>query len=119
MLNEDEHGIKPENGPAYTTCYDAIKVEVEKVNKKVMLVGPEIVGGAYSVGYMEYFLKAENHADKQAPPVASYHWFGGMVNNNTAEEFMTRCKCVIYSVLLKLINQLPLQSQVILIHDSV
>eukprot|EP00729_Bicosta_minor_P014046 gene14046-32181_t len=86
----DEHGIKPENGPAYTTCYDAIKVEVEKVNKKVTLVGPEIVGGAYSVGYMEYFLKSENHADKQAPPVASYHWFGGMVNNNTAEEFMTR-----------------------------
>ena len=66
VLNEDEHGIQPENGPAYTTCYDAIKIEVEKVNKKVTLVGPEIVGGSFSWGYMEYFLKAENHADKQA-----------------------------------------------------
>ena len=87
VLNEDEHAIKPENGPAYTTCYDAIKIEVEKVNKKVTLVGPEVV---MEWGYMEYFLKAENHADKQAPPVASYHWFGGMVNNNTGEDFMTR-----------------------------
>jgi hypothetical protein len=90
VLNEDEHAIKPDNGVAYTTCYDAIKIEVERVNKKVTLVGPEIVGGSWDTGYMEYFLKAENHADKQAPPVASYHWFGGMVNNNTGEEFMTR-----------------------------
>ena len=48
VLNEDEHGIRPEGGPAYTTCYDAIKTEVEKVNKKVTLVGPEIVGGSWS-----------------------------------------------------------------------
>ena len=26
MLNEDEHGIQPDNGQAYTTCFDAIKV---------------------------------------------------------------------------------------------
>ena len=87
VLNEDEHGP---GAVVYTTCYDAIKVEVEKVNTKVTLVGPEIVGGAWSWRYMEYFLKAENHADKQAPPVASYHWFGGMIGNSTGEGFMTR-----------------------------
>jgi hypothetical protein len=47
VLNEDEHGIQPDNGVAYTTCYDAIKLEVEKVNKEVTLVGPEIVGGSW------------------------------------------------------------------------
>ena len=28
MLNEDEHGVKPDDGTAYTECYDAIMAEV-------------------------------------------------------------------------------------------
>ena len=77
MLNEDEHHIQPENGPAYTACYDAIKVEVAKVNPKIVLVGPEIVGGGWSWPYMRYFLDKDNHdtandtsQKKLKPPLA-------------------------------------------------
>ena len=28
VLNEDEHSIQPDDGTAYTTCYDAIAAEV-------------------------------------------------------------------------------------------
>lgn len=90
VLNEDEHGIKPGNGVAYTTCYDAIKVEVTKVNPKIVLVGPEIVGGGWSWPYMKYFLDKANHKDGQAPPVASWHWFGGYIANATGEDIMDR-----------------------------
>ena len=50
---------------AYTQCYDAIKVEVAKVNPTVTLVGPEIVGGGWDLGYMTYFLDKKNHADNE------------------------------------------------------
>ena len=90
VLNEDEHQIHPENGVAYTTCYDAIKVEVEKANSNVTLVGPEIVGGSWSWPYMKYFLDADNHADKKAPPIASYHWFGGYIGNSSGEAILQR-----------------------------
>lgn len=73
VLNEDEHHIKPDDGMAYTICYDAIKSEVKKVNPKVILVGPEIINGQ-PLNYMQYFLNASNHADKEPPPIASYHW---------------------------------------------
>jgi hypothetical protein len=42
VLNEDEHHIAPDNGSAYTKCYDAIQREVVKVNADVILVGPEV-----------------------------------------------------------------------------
>ena len=45
MLNEDEHHIQPDNGVAYTTCFDAIKAEVSRVNPTIVLVGPEIING--------------------------------------------------------------------------
>merc|ERR1719261_2359699 len=32
VLNEDEHHIEPDDGTAYTTCFDAISAEVAKVN---------------------------------------------------------------------------------------
>jgi hypothetical protein len=90
VLNEDEHHIQPENGPAYTQCFDAIKVEVGKINSDIVIVGPEIVGGSWSWSYMKYFLDANNHADKLAPPIATWHWFGGMFHNATAEGVLTR-----------------------------
>ena len=73
VLNEDEHHIKPEDGVAYTVCYDAIKKEVAKVNPAVILVGPEIINGA-PLQYMKYFLNASNHDDNEPPQIASYHW---------------------------------------------
>jgi len=85
VLNENEHNIQPGNGVAYTTCYDAVLLEVRKANADITLVGPEIVGGSWSWPYMEYFLNASNHANKQYPPVASYHWFGGYFANSTGE----------------------------------
>ena len=45
VLNEDEHHIQPDNGVAYTTCFDAIKAEVSRVNPTIVLVGPEIING--------------------------------------------------------------------------
>ena len=85
VLNEDEHHIQPGGGVAYTVCYDAIKVEVEKVNPKVLLVGPEVVADA---SYMEYFLNADNHADKKAPPIASWHWFGGYIGEGNGDAIL-------------------------------
>ena len=65
VLNEDEHAIKPDNGMAYTVCYDAIKAEVAKVNPTITPVGPEIAGtSGHSWDYMHYFLNASHHADK-------------------------------------------------------
>ena len=55
---------------AYTQCFDAIKTEVSKVNPKTVLVGPEIAG---NLNYLLYFLNGTNHADGEAPPIASYH----------------------------------------------
>eukprot|EP01052_Picozoa_sp_SAG31_P050293 SAG31_NODE_11411_length_1033_cov_1.743041_2_plen_54_part_00 len=45
ILNEDEHGIKPDDGTAYTTCFDAVRAQLEKINSTIIPVGPEISGG--------------------------------------------------------------------------
>ena len=88
VLNEDEYGTPPGGGVVYTTCWDAWKAEIAKVNKKMRLVGPETAGGsdgvrgrrrggAASLGgqldYSLYFLDPANHADGEAPPVVSNH----------------------------------------------
>ena len=36
----------PDDGTAYTTCYDAIMAEVHKVNPALPGVGPEIFGAS-------------------------------------------------------------------------
>ena len=46
VLNEDEHHIQPDNGAAYTVCFDAIMKEVRKVNPTIKGVGPEIAGAS-------------------------------------------------------------------------
>ena len=75
MLNEDEHGIKPDDGTAYTTCYDAIAAEVSKINPIIQLVGPEIAGtSGHSADYLIHFLNASNHHPAVPPAVSSYHW---------------------------------------------
>ena len=64
VLNEDEHNIEPDDGTAYTTCYDAIKKEVAKVNPTITLVGPEIAGtSGHSTEYLMNFLNASRHDD--------------------------------------------------------
>jgi len=45
---KDEHQIQPDNGAAYTVCYDAIKKEVAKVNPTIVPVGPEIARCSFS-----------------------------------------------------------------------
>ena len=87
VLNEDEHHLQPGNGVAYTTCYDAIKAEVAKVNPAVILVGPEIING-HPLAYMNYFLNGSNHADGQVPLIASYHW-GTSKSGKDAAGFFT------------------------------
>ena len=46
--NEDEHHIQPDDGTAYTTCYDAIMAEIRNPkngnNPTIVGVGPEIAG---------------------------------------------------------------------------
>jgi len=42
ILNEDEHGIQPEGGVAYTTCFDAVHEELQRINPQVIAIGPEI-----------------------------------------------------------------------------
>ena len=81
VLNEDEHGVKPDDGTAYTTCYDAIMAEVRKVNTDIVGVGPEIAGtNGNSMTYMMHFLNPANHKGFQgvgvgvAPTVSSFHW---------------------------------------------
>jgi len=75
VLNEDEHHIEPDDGTAYTQCYDAIAKEVGKVNPTIQLVGPEIAGtSGHSTEYLLHFLNASNHDPPVAPAVSSYHW---------------------------------------------
>jgi len=75
VLNEDEHNVAPDDGTAYTTCYDAIAVEITKVNPTIQLVGPEIAGtSGHSTDYLLHFLNASNHNPPVAPAVSSYHW---------------------------------------------
>merc|ERR1719272_82213 len=84
VLNEDEHNIKPDDGTAYTTCYDAIKKEVAKVNPTITPVGPEIAGTTgTAAAYLLHFLNASNHDDLQPPEIASYHWAGFATNDST------------------------------------
>ena len=91
VLNEDEHHIaepgEPDNGEAYTMCYDAIKIEVRKVNPNVVLVGPEIC--CRGPEFLQYFLNASNHADGQAPSMASYHQ-AVTADGDTAGSFFTQ-----------------------------
>merc|ERR1719440_1095651 len=57
ILNENEHDIKPDDGRAYMTCYNAINA---KVKKKTVLVGPEIDGDgripSLQYNFLTYFL---------------------------------------------------------------
>jgi hypothetical protein len=77
ILNEDEHGIKPEGGVAYTTCYDAVVKQLEAINSSIIPVGPEISGGCDYPGgqfdYLSHYLNKSNHADGYAPLIGSYH----------------------------------------------
>ena len=41
ILNEDEHGIKPEGGVAYTKCYDAVVKQLEAINSTIIPVGED------------------------------------------------------------------------------
>eukprot|EP00666_Eupelagonemidae_sp_cell4sb_P012218 gene12218-18228_t len=72
-----ESGL-PDNGGAYVTCYDAIAAEVRKVNPIIVPIGPEIEGSASypsdMFDYLAYHLNGSNHADRQPPAVATYHW---------------------------------------------
>eukprot|EP01047_Picozoa_sp_COSAG01_P021792 COSAG01_NODE_1275_length_10938_cov_100.784482_16_plen_83_part_00 len=82
MLNEDEHHIAPDDGTAYTMCYDAIMAEVRKAgNAEIVGVGPEIAGtSGHATEYMMHFLDPKNHKGYNgtganvAPTVSSFHW---------------------------------------------
>lgn len=77
ILNEDEHGIKPEGGVAYTTCYDAVRRQLLKINSSIIPVGPEISGGcSFPSGqfdYLAHYLNKSNHVDEYEPLIGSFH----------------------------------------------
>ena len=51
ILNEDEHGVQPDDGRAYVTCYDAVAARLALIGSAVVPVGPEISGDcAYPSG---------------------------------------------------------------------
>ena len=43
VLNENEYHTPPDHGIEYTICWDAWLQEIRKVNKDIVLVGPETV----------------------------------------------------------------------------
>ena len=45
VLNENEYYTPPGNGVQYTTCWDAWKVEIAKVNRHIQLIGLEMSSG--------------------------------------------------------------------------
>lgn len=82
---QDEHGIQPDDGTAYTACYDAIMAEVRNPkngnNPAIVGVGPEIAGtSGHATEYLMHFLDPKNHKGYNgaganvAPAVSSYHW---------------------------------------------
>ena len=77
LQNEDEHGIRPEGGIAYTRCFDAVRRQLQKINPRIILVGPEISGDCSYPGaqfnYLSYYLNKSNHAGNYAPEIGSYH----------------------------------------------
>eukprot|EP01051_Picozoa_sp_SAG22_P002891 SAG22_NODE_134_length_18372_cov_33.054944_11_plen_673_part_00 len=78
VLHEDEHGLKPGLGVAYTTCFGAVKAEVAKINPALPLMGPEVCfpepwADPSALEWIRYFINGTNHADGRAPPVVSYH----------------------------------------------
>eukprot|EP01052_Picozoa_sp_SAG31_P012228 SAG31_NODE_709_length_12683_cov_17.695248_7_plen_519_part_00 len=83
VLNEDEHHIAPDHGPAYVQCFDAIAAAVATVNPRAVLVGPEEVADNEM---MLYFLNSSNHANGRAPKIASYH-AGMRATNSSATTF--------------------------------
>ena len=87
VLNEDEHHIQPDNGAAYTTCFDAIVDAVSKVNPTIVPIGPEIEGS--NLDYLLYFLDPSHHSRAAAPPVGSWH-AGVHASNSSAVGFFTQ-----------------------------
>eukprot|EP00662_Eupelagonemidae_sp_cell21_P024126 gene24126-66057_t len=83
VLNEDEHGIKPDDGSAYMTCFNAISAEVRRVNPDVGLLL-----------HLAYYMDASHHPPTHPPRVATYHW-GGSADNATAEDFFTQWDAVL------------------------
>ena len=102
ILNEDEHSIQPDDGTAYTTCFDAVRAQLEKINSTIIPVGPEISGGCSckssqdiaerllrdfsaklnvslradpgdQFDYLSHVLNHSNHKDDYAPLIGSYH----------------------------------------------
>ena len=98
ILNEDEHGIKPEGGVAYTTCFDAVRKQLEGINPTLRLVGPEISGsGSYpssQFDYLAYFMNKSHHVASVEPLLASYH-VGLKGDNSSAEGFFTQWDSVL------------------------
>merc|ERR1712166_1218013 len=91
VLNEDEHHLAPDKGQAYTVCFDAIKVEIAKINPAIIAVGPELCWSCTPnpLPFMKYFLNASNHADGLAPALTSYH-HGMNADGPTGNSFFTQ-----------------------------
>jgi hypothetical protein len=78
VLNEDEHHIQPDNGQAYTQCFDAVMREVRKVNGSIQGVGPEVAGAS---GAATSYLMCErfgSYTTRSAPccllPYCAHRW---------------------------------------------
>ena len=77
VLNEDEHGLKPGLGLAYTACFDAIKAEVAKIHPTLPMIGPEVCfpqpwADPSALEWIRYVINGTNHADGQPPPLVTY-----------------------------------------------
>eukprot|EP01051_Picozoa_sp_SAG22_P018814 SAG22_NODE_3282_length_1806_cov_2.055653_2_plen_456_part_00 len=62
---------------AYTTCFDAVVKQLQKINSTIIPVGPEISGGCSYPGgqfdYLSYALNKSHHVDEYTPLIGSYH----------------------------------------------
>jgi hypothetical protein len=95
ILNEDEHFIKPDDGTAYDTCYDAISSAVAKVNPAIVPIGPEICGpstktadGEWHLNFILHHLDPSKHVGGKAPAVASFHWDVRYDNKSLSRPFV-------------------------------
>ena len=85
VLNENEHNT---GGVRYTTCFDAIREEVEKINTQITLAGPEIVLGSQGA-YTHYFVDPKNHKDGRAPAIVSNHAAASAGGGASGESYFT------------------------------
>eukprot|EP01052_Picozoa_sp_SAG31_P012015 SAG31_NODE_692_length_12772_cov_15.543044_14_plen_248_part_00 len=103
VMNEDETQTPPEGGVGYTICFDAWTEEIRKVNKDIVLMGPEATDGATWPGggvlnYTLYFMNGRNHKSGSPPSIVSNHHGDPQSTGPPFSNFFSSCDTFVDSV---------------------